>query len=204
MVDPTRPQRQLEAAYEHCLSSKMNEVQPFGEAPRALAHSLSRALEAARVLLGALRIGADVLNATGPILVKEAAGSGPGQCAPLLLRLHGCPRCAGLAEAVRPCQRYCLNALHACLTERASEMDSPWAAFVDATAKLAGSAAAAPAFPGRPRSAARSAPYQLNAEEAIRQMENTISEAIMFAMENGPAVERKVSRGETRFPLFLK
>lgn len=67
------PQRQLEPTYERCLSSRMAEVQPFGEAPRALAHSLGRALEAARVLLGVLSIGADVLNATDSMFVDDAA-----------------------------------------------------------------------------------------------------------------------------------
>lgn len=115
----------------------------------------------------------------------------------MLLRLWACPRCAGLGESVRPCQGYCLNVLRGCVTERASDLDQPWASFVEAAAKLAGSAAAAPAFPGRP-STALAAPYQLNAEEAIRQMENKISEAIMFAMEHGVAVERKVSFEEPR------
>ncbi|XP_052121288.1 division abnormally delayed protein [Frankliniella occidentalis] len=186
-----RPQRHLDPTYEKCLSSKMAEVQPFGDAPRALAHSLGRALEAARVLLGVLRIGAGVLNTTDSLLIDNDDLSG-SPCPALLLRLWTCPRCAGLGEAVRPCQGYCLNVLRGCVTARASELDQPWSAFVEAAAKLAGSAAAAPAFPGRPRSAARDAPYQLNAEEAIRQMENKISEAIMFAMENGPGVERKM------------
>ncbi|XP_034231982.1 division abnormally delayed protein [Thrips palmi] len=184
------PQRQLEATYEQCLSSRMAEVQPFGEAPRALAHSLSRALEAARVLLGVLSIGADVLNATDSMLIDDPASG--SACPAVLLRLWACPRCAGLGEAVRPCQGYCLNVLRGCVTERTSDLDEPWASFVEAAAKLAGSAAAAPPFPGRPRDTARAAPYQLNAEEAIRQMENKISEAIMFAMEHGPAVERKM------------
>lgn len=186
------PQRQLEPTYERCLSSRMAEVQPFGEAPRALAHSLGRALEAARVLLGVLRIGADVLNATDSMLIDDPASG--SACPTVLLRLWACPWCAGIGEAaaVRPCQGYCLNVLRGCVTERTSELDQPWASFVEAAAKLAGSAAAAPDFPGRPRDTASTAPYQLNAEEAIRQMENKISEAIMFAMEHGPAVERKM------------
>lgn len=36
-------------------------------------------------------------------------------------------------------------------------------------------------------------PLGLNAERAVRQLDTRISDAIMHAMENGPALEEKVS-----------
>ncbi|KAK3909322.1 Division abnormally delayed protein, partial [Frankliniella fusca] len=184
------PPRPLNATYEDCLASKIQTEQPFGDAPRAMALRLNDALEGARVLLEAIRFGADVLNTSSTLLIDGDDASPESSCRALLTRLWSCPLCAGHGHAL-PCQNYCLNVLNGC---NSVELARAWSGFVDAAAKLAGAAAASPAYPGRPRSEARDAAYRLNADEAVRQMENKISEAIMYAMENGPAVEKKVSR----------
>lgn len=67
------------------------------------------------------------------------------------------------------------------MTEPASELDLAWSGYVDAVERLV------VAFDGR------NDPLGLNAEKAIRLLETRISDAIMHAMENGPALVEQVS-----------
>lgn len=46
----------------------------------------------------------------------------------------------------------------------------------------------------------RKNPLGLNAEDAVKQLDARISDAIMYAMENGPVLEEKVSAIEGRSP----
>lgn len=64
--------------------------------------SLSRSLEAARILLQVLAEGARVL-ATSDVLLANTND----ECFNKLLRVGGCARCRGYD--VRPCRNYCLN-----------------------------------------------------------------------------------------------
>lgn len=67
------------------------------------------------------------------------------------------------------------------MTEPASELDLAWSGYVETVERLV------VAVDGR------TDPLGLNAERAVRQLDTRISDAIMHAMENGPALEEKVS-----------
>lgn len=64
--------------------------------------SLSRSLEAARVLLQVLAAGAGALESSELVLSNTNE-----ECFNKLLRVAGCARCRG--HDVRPCRNYCLN-----------------------------------------------------------------------------------------------
>lgn len=77
--------------------------------------------------------------------------------------------------------KYILSDCRGCLTEPASELDLAWSGYVETVERLV------VAVDGRMD------PLRLNAERAVRQLDTRISDAIMHAMENGPALEEKVS-----------
>lgn len=67
-----------------------------------LGTSLGRSLEAARVLLEMLAVGAGALATTEHVLSSASEG-----CSGKLLKAAGCAVCGG--HDVRPCRNYCLN-----------------------------------------------------------------------------------------------
>lgn len=172
--------------YKSCLRATMSEIQPFGDVPRQAAQGISKTMEATRVLLQALNLGAEVLNNTDTLLMTDsidARGAQWSECHTALLRMSYCPMCQGLTRpGLKPCSGYCLNVLRGCLTQHASELDLPWNGFVEATERLVVAVRGHDPAPT----------VVLNVEEVIRSLDTRISEAIMYAMENGPSLERKV------------
>ncbi|KAF4519320.1 hypothetical protein B566_EDAN017657 [Ephemera danica] len=162
---------ELSEDYAVCLQATMPEVRPYGETPRALATSVSRSIRATRVLLRALKLGIETLDTTERVWERGE------ECSVALLRMSYCARCAGL-PTVKPCAGYCLNVLRGCLAHLA-ELDASWNGFVDGVERLV--------------LAARAPTALLNVETVIRTMDTRVSEAIMHAMENGPALEKRVS-----------
>lgn len=190
--------RDFSTDYKSCLRATISEIQPFGDVPRQLAHGVAKTMEATRVLLQALNLGAEVLNSTDTLLMTDSidgvggvGGSQWSQCHTALLRMSYCPTCQGLTRHVKPCSGYCLNVLRGCLTQHASELDLPWNGFVEATERLVVAVKGHDTTPG----------IVLNVEEVIRSLDTRISEAIMYAMENGPNLEKKVKRacGQARW-----
>ncbi|XP_021928837.1 glypican-5 [Zootermopsis nevadensis] len=181
--------------YKSCLRATMSEIQPFGDVPRQAAQGISKTMEATRVLLQALNLGAEVLNNTDTLLMTDsidARGAQWSECHTALLRMSYCPMCQGLTRpGLKPCSGYCLNVLRGCLTQHASELDLPWNGFVEATERLVVAVRGHDPAPT----------VVLNVEEVIRSLDTRISEAIMYAMENGPSLERKVKRacGQARW-----
>lgn len=96
--------------YKACLHEAMDEIQPFGEIPRQIARSVSKSLEATRVLVQALALGRSVLDRTDTVLF---VGKSPQQeaCYSALLRMNYCPRCNGLPASVKPCAGFCTNVM---------------------------------------------------------------------------------------------
>lgn len=164
----THSSGELTPDYAVCLQATMPEVRPFGETPRALAAAVSRSVRATRVLLRAIQLGVEALETT------ERVWERGDECSVALLRMSYCARCSGLAT-VKPCAGYCLNVLRGCLAHLA-ELDTSWNGFVEGTIV-----------------ATRSPSPLLNAESVIRTLDTRVSEAIMHAMENGPALEKRVS-----------
>ena len=180
-VNPHMTEQDFTETFKTCLYKTMDEIQPFGDIPNQVSKSVSKSLEATRVLVQALTLGKTVLDRSDSVLFS---GTSPQQeaCYGALLRMTYCPRCRGIGPSVRPCSGFCTNVMRGCLTEPASELDLAWSGYVDAVERLV------VAFDGR------NDPLGLNAEKAIRLLETRISDAIMHAMENGPALVEQVRK----------
>ncbi|XP_017759273.1 PREDICTED: division abnormally delayed protein [Eufriesea mexicana] len=180
-VNPRQYEQDFIEKFKNCLYETMDEIQPFGDIPKQVAKSVSKSLEATRVLVQALTLGKTVLDRTDSVLFS---GTSPQQeaCYGALLRMTYCPRCKGIGPSVRPCSGFCTNVMRGCLTEPASELDLAWSGYVETVERLV------VAVDGR------NDPLGLKAERAVRQLDTRISDAIMHAMENGPALEEKVRK----------
>ncbi|OAD55767.1 Division abnormally delayed protein [Eufriesea mexicana] len=178
-VNPRQYEQDFIEKFKNCLYETMDEIQPFGDIPKQVAKSVSKSLEATRVLVQALTLGKTVLDRTDSVLFS---GTSPQQeaCYGALLRMTYCPRCKGIGPSVRPCSGFCTNVMRGCLTEPASELDLAWSGYVETVERLV------VAVDGR------NDPLGLKAERAVRQLDTRISDAIMHAMENGPALEEKL------------
>ncbi|KAJ8733831.1 hypothetical protein PYW07_014382 [Mythimna separata] len=155
--------KQFTAEYEVCLKDAYEAVQPFGDVPQQLGTSLSRSLEAARALLQMLAVGADALASTERVLA-----TGSVNCENRLLRAAGCARCQG--HDARPCRNFCLNLARGCIGSLLSELDGPWAGYVEGVERLT----------------------KVDADVALRELETKVSKAIMYALENRAVSENKV------------
>lgn len=171
--------------YKMCLKQAFNELQPFGDIPRQISISAFKSLEATRVLLQAFAVGVEILNATDTLLVQqrvnEDGGAGSGNndaCHQALLKMTYCPKCRGLLTHTKPCSGYCLNVLRGCLTQHVTELDSAWNEYVSAIERLV--------------LAVKQQGAGVNVDTVIRSLDGRISDAIMYAMENGPSLEKKV------------
>ncbi|KAL0849899.1 hypothetical protein ABMA28_011830 [Loxostege sticticalis] len=149
--------------YDECLKAAYDAVLPFGDIPEQMGSSLSRSLEAARVLLQVLAAGAGALESSELVLSNTNE-----ECFNKLLRVAGCARCRG--HDVRPCRNYCLNVARGCIGSPVAELDAPWAGYVEGLERLT-----------RP-----------DADVALREMEAQVSKAIMYALENQGILESKV------------
>ncbi|XP_068628367.1 division abnormally delayed protein [Battus philenor] len=155
--------KQFTPEYEACLQDAYDAVKPFGEVPQQLGASLSRSLEAARVLLQVLAVGASVLTASEKILASSNE-----ECHSKFLRAGGCAHCHGYD--VSPCQNYCLNVARGCIGSLVAELDAPWAGYVEGVERVA----------------------RADADAALRALDARVSEAIMHALENHAVLEKKV------------
>lgn len=173
-----RHTRDFTNVYKTCLRERIGEIQPFGDIPRQIAQSLSKSLEATRLLLQSFSVGVEVLNTTETLLTEEGTGK---ECHEALIKMTYCPKCLGLQKQAKPCSGYCLNVLRGCLTSHVTELDSPWNGYVEAMERLVVAAKQHNNEAG------------VNADAVIRALETRISEAIMYAMENEVELDNRVS-----------
>lgn len=173
-------QRDFTFEYKSCLRQHFNELQPFGDIPRQVAQSLSKSLEATRLVLQAFDIGIEVLNATD-FLISEDDGRGNSDCHTALVKMSYCPKCLGMKGSPKPCSGYCLNVLRGCLTKYVAELDSPWNGYVEGIEHLV------TAMKQNNNEAG------VNVDSVLRGLETRISEAIMYAMEKTKTIENGVS-----------
>ena len=174
--------------YVDCLRHAQSELRPFGEIPRRLANSLARSLDAVRSLLSALDLGSRVLNATDHAELN-------GQCRDALLRATYCAQCRGLTQPAtaasklsggQVCRGLCSNVARGCLAAVA-DVDQPWNEWVDAMERLA----LALLNKGSPSSG--SGTPELGPHDILSSVDSRLSEAVLYALENGPLLEKKVS-----------
>lgn len=167
--------------YKVCLKEIIKEIQPFGDIPRQLSQSLTKSLEATRLLLQAFDIGIEVLNTTDTLLTEDG-GKGNVECHHALMKMTYCPKCLGLVGMEKPCSGYCLNVLRGCLTKYVAELDSPWNSYVEAIERLVIAIKQ------------HNNEVGVNVDLVIRGLDTRISEAIMYAMEKEPEIDVRVKR----------
>ncbi|CAG9107247.1 unnamed protein product [Plutella xylostella] len=151
--------------YEACVWDVYELAQPFGEVPHQFGGSLSRSLEGARSLLQALALGAGALAAGEQVLARGSDDA----CGAALLRAAGCSHCRG--HGARPCRNYCLNVARGCIGSLVSELEAPWAGYVEGVERLA---------------------RATDADAALRALDTRVSEAVMHALENHAVLVKKV------------
>lgn len=173
--------QRLPQDYVDCLRHAQSELRPFGEIPRRLANSLARSLDAVRSLLSALDLGARVLNATDHAELN-------GQCRDALLRATYCAQCRSM-KLQRPatsngqvCRGLCSNVARGCLAAVA-DVDQPWNEWVDAMERLAVALL----------NKAGAVVADLGPHDILSSVDSRLSEAVLYALENGPLLEKKVS-----------
>lgn len=152
--------------YKECLQETQAEIRPFGDSPTVILALVSRSFQAARTFLDALNLGVEVINSTNHLEIAT-------ECQQSLIKLLYCPICRGMVS-VRSCNGYCMNVVRGCLANMA-EVDQPWSDYVTALEKLAASMKGGSIL-----------------EDVTSSLDAKISEAIMYAMENGPELSKKV------------
>ncbi|XP_053601202.1 division abnormally delayed protein [Plodia interpunctella] len=155
--------KQFTVEYEACLRDAYDSVKPFGDVPLKMGTSLSRSIKAARTLLEVLATGAGVLAASEHML-----SSASEECSSRLLKVVGCAHCKG--HDVKPCRAYCFNVARGCLGSLVSELDAPWAGYVEGLERL----------------------VRVEADGVLREIEKSVTLAVMYALENHLTLENKV------------
>ncbi|GIY24126.1 glypican-5 [Caerostris darwini] len=159
--------KDFSADYKECLRQTRREIRPFGDiADRATQH-LVRSFTVARTLLDAFELGVEVITATSSMRFRPECDTG-------LMRMVYCSHCSGFART-KPCGGYCLNVVRGCLAHVA-ELDQPWSNYVKMLERLV------PNLLG-----------SYNIEDVLSVLDTKISEAIMYAMENGPDLSKKIT-----------
>ncbi|XP_023247022.1 division abnormally delayed protein [Copidosoma floridanum] len=181
-VNPTQAHQDFTESFKSCLYRTMDEIEPFGDVPKQIGHSLGKSLEATRVLIQALTLGKSVLEKTDGLVVSGTSGQ-QDACYKALLRMIHCPKCRAVPSEVKPCRGFCTNVMRGCLTEPVSELDFAWSEYVETVERLV------VAVDGHND---HNDPLALNVERAVRHLDSRISDAVMHAMEKGPALEEKV------------
>ncbi|KAG5890329.1 hypothetical protein JTB14_001990 [Gonioctena quinquepunctata] len=167
--------------YKECLKKSIDNISPFGDIPKQVAQSLSKSLEATRLLLQAFRIGSEVLNTTDSFLIGEN-GAGNSECHDALVKMTYCPKCQGLWKHTKPCSGYCLNVLRGCITKYVAELDMPWNSYVEGVENLLNAMRKANNDAG------------VNVDVVIRNLDTRISAAIMYYMQRTKDIDDRVKK----------
>ncbi|GIY16415.1 glypican-5 [Caerostris extrusa] len=167
--------KDFSADYKECLRQTRREIRPFGDiADRATTQHLVRSFTVARTLLDAFELGVEVITATSSMRFRPECDTG-------LMKLVYCSHCSGFART-KPCGGYCLNVVRGCLAHVA-ELDQPWSNYVKMLERLV------PNLLG-----------SYNIEDVLSVLDTKISEAIMYAMENGPDLSKKIGISRSECP----
>ncbi|KAH1013512.1 hypothetical protein HUJ04_002496 [Dendroctonus ponderosae] len=163
--------------YKQCLEDNMDIIMPFGDFPSEMVESLSKSLEATRLLLQAFSIGIEVLNTTDALIIDEQSATST-ECHAALLKMTYCSKCLGYRFS-KPCSGYCLNVLRGCISKYVAELDLPWNSYVEGIENLVNAMKRTSNNAG------------VNVDLAIRNLGTQISSAIMYCMEKIVEVDKK-------------
>uniref|UniRef100_U5ESP5 Putative heparin sulfate cell surface proteoglycan n=1 Tax=Corethrella appendiculata TaxID=1370023 RepID=U5ESP5_9DIPT len=166
--------RDFHSDYKNCLTHTYYELQPFGDIPKRLTQQLVQSVSAATVFLRALDKGAEVLIGAEELNSENLLQN----CKSALLKMNYCASCKGHNHNhAKPCYGYCVNVMRGCLTQYVGSLDQDWYSFSEAIERLL--------------TLVRS---KDGIEFVIKGLDGKLSEAIMYAMENGPELEKKVKK----------
>ncbi|EDV96221.1 GH15331 [Drosophila grimshawi] len=167
---------ELHDDYTNCLRHNYDDLQPFGQIPKEIQANLLQSVHMSNIFMNALLQSAEVLSETDALYGKQMTDT----CKLHLLKMHYCPNCNGHQEHNRPkvCYSYCMNVMRGCSAQYSGLLDSPWSNVVEALDNLV----------------ATHIRSDSGIMSTIKQLDTKLSEAIMRAMENGPELEKKVSK----------
>ncbi|XP_076270311.1 division abnormally delayed protein [Rhynchophorus ferrugineus] len=165
--------------FKQCLKDNMDVIAPFSDFPKQVSESLSKSLEATRLLLQALSTGIDVLNSTYTMIIDEHTTTN-SECHEALLKMTYCPRCLALSKNSRPCSDYCLNVMRGCLNKYVAELDIPWNSYVEGIESLINALKR------------NSNEAGTNVDLAIKNLDVHISSAIMNTMSKIKEIDSRV------------
>ncbi|XP_034483544.1 division abnormally delayed protein isoform X2 [Drosophila innubila] len=168
--------RDLHEDYINCLRHNFDELQPFDQIPKELQSNLMQSVRMSSIFMNSLIQSAEVLSETDTLYGKQLTDT----CKMHLLKMHYCPNCNEHPEHGRPkvCYSYCMNVISGCSAEFSGLLDSPWSNVVEALDNLVAAHI-------------RSDSGIMN---AIKLLDEHLSNAIMRAMQNGPDLEKKVKK----------
>ena len=164
--------------YKTCIKKSFDDIEPFGDIPKDISHSMQRSLESVRLLLQAFQTGSEVLNSTVDTLVEDNYTQ---ICADALVKLVSCPKCLGYNLPIKTCTGYCLNVFRGCLTRHITELDNPWKSYVEAIDRMISAIKYENNEAG------------ISIDIVIQKLNIKISEAIMFAIEDVVHLKTEVS-----------
>ncbi|XP_054770855.2 glypican-5-like [Lytechinus pictus] len=111
----------LDSRYRDCLSNQASVIMPFGFAHRDLARMLEKSLKVARMFLGTVNLGLEVLNSTENMDLTR-------RCTRALMQMRYCGQCQSLV-GVPACQGFCFNVIKGCLANF-MDLDLYWREYV--------------------------------------------------------------------------
>ncbi|XP_071159085.1 glypican-6-like [Mytilus edulis] len=162
-------QHKFDDVYLKCVTSKMDQLKPFGAVPQKLSSQVRRSFIAARTFVQGLAIGRDVILEVAKLRPTPA-------CTKALMRMSYCPQCRGLTQT-KPCNNYCLNTMKGCLAYHA-ELNILWNDYIEAMKQLA---------------IRLEGPF--NIESVVDPIDVKISDAIMILQENSITVRDQIFEG---------
>ena len=112
----------VSSGYKQCLKTNINSMQPFGKRPAQLVGIFEQIFEPVQSLLSTLKFGIEVLN----MAQKFNFTTG---CKNVLLQMKFCSMCQGF-EKVKPCLRFCIDAVSNCLTSEI-QLQAEWGNLFD-------------------------------------------------------------------------
>ncbi|XP_050309535.1 division abnormally delayed protein [Anthonomus grandis grandis] len=175
--------------YKQCLKDNIDVIAPFGDVPQEVAESLSKSLEATRLLIYAFSVGIEVLSTTDSLILDEHSTTS-SECQSALLKMTYCPKCLGLTKNSKPCEGLCLNVLRGCISKYVAELDLPWNSYLEGIEGLVNALKKTSNDAG------------VSVDVAIKNLDMQISSAIMYSMERMVDIDKKV-KITCKIPEFL-
>ncbi|XP_046335396.2 glypican-5-like [Haliotis rufescens] len=152
--------------YRSCLLQAEEDIQPFGNSPKHLAHKIVQAFQRARAFVNALSVITEAINSTDHIKFDT-------NCLEAATKLQYCSHCQGYVDA-KPCHGFCLNVIGGCLATE-SEISPAWDDLISAV-----------------RTLTNGMKEKFSLEVVLSGIHEQISEGILQAMDDGPRIYTKV------------